>query len=249
MDLSSLKLVVTNGCSFTYGTDLKDRLRSCWGRVLADGIGADFVNLAANGGSNHRLVRTTVEQLHRVAGEHGCAPAETLFVGMWTELPRSEIYDPDTLDTGAMAGSFVDRPWHRIGPWSLDRRYGPAVPYYRYLQHDEGDFLDFLLGYLLLESYLKLHGYRYTFVLVEGYEQLANSQESYRDYLDRVDDSHLVGRWSRCGEYSFIETIRKRRLPMSGRPAGAKRGDGHPLEEAHHRYALEVLLPFIKAID
>lgn len=243
-----VRLVVVNGCSFTYGTDLMDRKRSCWGRVLADGLGAGFVNLAAGGGGNKRLVRTTVEQLQYVAAAQGCQPSEVLFIGMWTELPRFEIYDPAEPEHAAMADSFKDRPWHRIGVWSMERGYRPAKPYYRYLQHDEGDFLDFLLGYVLLESYLKQRGFRYGFSLVQCFPPLVEQPEVYADYLGDIDEGHLLGGWRNCCDVSFIEVIRSRSLPVSGRPKGATRGDGHPLEEAHRVYATEYLAPFARQL-
>ncbi len=94
--MANVRLVVTNGCSFTHGTSLAEPERTCWPRVLADALDAPLVNLAAGGGSNHRLVRTTVEQLPQVVDRAGCTPQETLFVAMWTELARSEVYDPST---------------------------------------------------------------------------------------------------------------------------------------------------------
>lgn len=244
----AVRLVVVNGCSFSYGTDLKDRERSCWGRLLAEELRADFVNLAAGGGGNKRLVRTTVEQLKQVADTHGCKPSEVLFIGMWTELPRFEVYDPADPEHIAVADSFKDRPWHRIGLWSLDRKYRPARHYYRYLQHDEGDFLDFLLGYVLLESYLKQRGYQYGFCLVQGFPPLVDQPAAYADYLGDIDESHLLGGWRNCCDMSFIEVIRSRSLPMSGRPKKATRGDGHPLEEAHRVYATEYLAPFARTL-
>jgi hypothetical protein len=243
-----VRLVVGNGCSFSYGTALNDRDRSCWGRILADELNAGFVNLAAGGGGNKRLVRTTVEQLKKTADAYGCEPAEVFFIGMWTELPRWEIYDPTELEHVAVADSFKDRPWHRIGLWSMNQKYRPAKHYYRYVQHDEGDFLDFLLGYVLLESYLRQRGYQYGFSLVQGFPPLVAHPDDYADYLGDIDESRLLGGWRHCCDMSFIEVIRSRHLPMSGRPKGAARGDGHPLEEAHRVYATDYLVPFARSL-
>jgi Family of unknown function (DUF6071) len=245
---TSVRLVVANGCSFSYGVDLREPGVSCWGRVLADHLGAAFVNLAAGGGGNRRLVRTTVEQLAPLAAARGCQPEQVLFLGMWTELPRWEVYDPAEPEHVAVAESFRDRPWHRIGPWSLDRRYRPAQHYYRYLQHDEADFLNFLLGYVLLESYLRQRGFRHGFCLVEGFPQLAGDTAGCADYLADIDEQHLLGGWRRCGELSFVEVIRDRALPMSGRRRGVGRGNGHPLEQAHRVYALDYLAPFTRSL-
>ena len=239
--------MVTNGCSFTYGADLRDRAVSCWGRVVADELGARFVNLAAGGGSNRRLVRTTVEQLEDVADRAGVSHAETLFIGMWTELPRWEVYDPAEPEYSALSDAFQDRPWHRIGIWSLSRGYRPARSYYRFLQHDEGDFLDFLLGYVLLEQFLRVKGFAYIFTLVQAYPGLVTPDPQYASFLRNIDEGRLLGGFTSCWELSFIELIRKHGLPMSGRKRGSIRGNGHPLEEAHLRYAREWLLPFIRA--
>jgi hypothetical protein len=246
--MASIRLVVTNGCSFTYGTDLSDRGRCCWGRQVADALGADFVNLAAGGGSNRRLVRTTVEQLPAIAERYGCSPTEVLFLGMWSELPRWEVYDPDDPDAVALAESFQDRAWHRIGLWHLDRKYRPALAYYRHLQHDEGDLLDLLLGYSLLESFLRDNGYRYGFMLVEDLLPPDLTAGRYDNLLRHIDARRLLGGWRDCGELSFLSVVERRGLPMSGRPPRHKRRNGHPLEEAHATYAREYVLPFVHGL-
>jgi hypothetical protein len=243
-----IRLVVANGCSFTYGTCLARPEQSCWARLLADALDAPLVNIAAGGGSNRRLVRTTVEQLPRIAAEAGCRPAETLFVAMWAELPRWEVYDPGTPDAGFLPGSFTDRPWHRLGIWSMDRGYPPARRYYRYLQHDQGDFLSFLLGYGLLECFLRVQGFQYAFTLAEDLLPSGFRPADYRELTALIDDRHLAGGWDGCRERSFAEVIKARGLPMSGRPPGVTRGRGHPTEAAHRAYALDVMLPFVQQV-
>jgi len=245
--VANVRLVVTNGCSFTHGTSLAEPERTCWPRVLADALDAPLVNLAAGGGSNHRLVRTTVEQLPQVVDRAGCTPQETLFVAMWTELARSEVYDPSTPDTGYLSTAFADRPWHRIGIWSIDRGYRPARQFYRHLQHDEGDFLSFLLGYALLESFLRLHGFRYAFVFVEDLLPPGFRPDGY-EHTRLIDERHLLGGWDGSAADSFVGVIKARGLPMSGRQRGVTRGRGHPLEAAHRVYALEHVLPFVRQL-
>lgn len=47
-----MKKLVTIGCSFTYGIGLNDRLKSVYGKIVADNLNLEHVNLAEPGASN-----------------------------------------------------------------------------------------------------------------------------------------------------------------------------------------------------
>src|SRR4051812_22292433 len=112
----SPRLVVVNGCSLTYGLRLADPQASCWGRHVADGLGADCVNLAAGAGSNARLVRTSVNALPDLVAS-GVPARDILFIAMWTDLSRTEVRAPDA-DRGHRPDG-DDMHWKRIGPWGI----------------------------------------------------------------------------------------------------------------------------------
>jgi hypothetical protein len=52
-----------NGCSHTFGDDLKDR-QMAWPALIAKKLNCDFVNDAVSGGSNDRIMYRTIKNAH-----------------------------------------------------------------------------------------------------------------------------------------------------------------------------------------
>lgn len=89
-----MKLFV-NGCSFTHGHKDWDKSMLAtdwvWPSLLADKF-EDTVNLAWQGGSNHRIVRTTLEFFDKIKD-----PGNWLAIIQWTQpYSRTEMYDAKT---------------------------------------------------------------------------------------------------------------------------------------------------------
>jgi Family of unknown function (DUF6071) len=153
----TVRLLVANGCSYTRGAELADPSREAWPAVLAARLGVPVVNLACDGGSNRRIVRSTVEHLRRVCAQHAVAPAETLVLCMWTGLARGECHR-----RGRDRGNRPDLPheehWHRLGRWRVDEGDQASEAYFRSLWDEEGATVDTLTDWLLLDAYLRAHG-------------------------------------------------------------------------------------------
>ena len=76
-------LIYTNGCSFTEGAYYNNRTE-CWPwQVNIKGF--DVLNDALGGGSNHRILRTSVDTVTRMHGRITCA------IIQWTDPARSEV--------------------------------------------------------------------------------------------------------------------------------------------------------------
>lgn len=153
-----IKLLVANGCSYTRGAELERPERQAWPAVLADRIGVPVVNLASDGGSNRRIIRTTVTNLGRVCAEHGVGPQESLVVCMWTGTARSEHRCPQSPDRGNRPDRPFETDWHRLGRWRIAERDKASKAYFRHLWDDGGSTIDLLLDWLLLDSYLRRVG-------------------------------------------------------------------------------------------
>lgn len=230
----TIRLVVVNGCSFTYGTELRDK-RTVWGRVLADAIGARFVSIAASGGGNRRIVRSTVQTLEATARDHGCAPAEVLFVVLWTTLVRAEFFDPDVRDAGGRNGGVPeDVHWQRLGDWRVEPTAAKAEYYYTGLYHPRGHLYDFVLDWVLLQSYLRARGFRQRYGLAEPV--LPDPAALPAELAEQLDQGLLLGGLAGANAMAFGPLVAH--LPH-GR-------DGHPLEEAHVEFALGHLLPWLR---
>jgi hypothetical protein len=96
-------ILLTNGCSWTWGAGLNLdyhpdlRNNSVWPKKLSDILGAEkYYNLSLAGGSNQRVVRTTVDWVLSQPKED---LAKTVAIIQWTGLSRYEFYYPsDRLD-------------------------------------------------------------------------------------------------------------------------------------------------------
>ena len=72
-----------DGCSFTYGSELKDRLKSRYSRLLCDHFDAEEYNIAKGGGSNRRIARNLLE--------HDLSQYDMVVLQM-TKRQRTEYY-------------------------------------------------------------------------------------------------------------------------------------------------------------
>jgi len=232
----SPRLVVVNGCSLTYGARLADPQAMCWGRRVADGLGADFVNLAAGSGSNARLVRTSVNALPALVAS-GVPARDILFIAMWTQLSRTEVRVPDA-DLGHRPDG-DDPHWKRIGPWRLQRGDEQSELYYRRLQSDDGDLETFLVGWILLDAFLSRLGVRAAYCL--GWNILPPDAFTRHPVLThQLDDHRLFGGFDSCRESSFARTVKRGGFPEAP--------DKHPREDGHRYYAEQFLLPWLRRL-
>jgi hypothetical protein len=90
-----IRLLVANGCSQTRGAELAQPGRDAWPAVVAGMLGVPHVNMARDGASNRRIVRTTVVRLPTICQEAGVQPDETLVLIAWTHTVRHEFYVPE----------------------------------------------------------------------------------------------------------------------------------------------------------
>ena len=185
-----IKLVVVNGCSMTYGDELPDRANSVWGALLAKRLGADFVNLGACAGSNHRIVRLTVERLPGLLAERGLAPDEVLFLGMWSRINRFEVYGGEPDLQGGLPADVRDPGWCRIHPAYIPRRDARSIAWYRTLQSDYGDQSEFLLNWTMFDAWLARLGVRYGFLWAFDPDPVIF--ENLPQYVGRLDLSNTL---------------------------------------------------------
>ena len=82
-----------NGDSWAYGSGLVEgnRLEKCWAGCLAKDLGLELILNAERGGSNHRILRTTVQDLQQLINE-GKRP---LVILGWTFPHRYELCRSD----------------------------------------------------------------------------------------------------------------------------------------------------------
>jgi hypothetical protein len=225
-----IRLLVTNGCSCTRGEELPDPGTQAWPVVLGARLGVPHVNLARDGSSNRRIVRSTVARIDQVRAEHMVAPQEVLVLLAWTQSSRHEYYsarERPEARTGP-ADHPVDGNWQRIGPWRQDAGHRPSVAFYEHLWSDEGQVAGLFLDWLLLDQFLRHQGYvgRYAF----AFTLAPGIPEPARQFARQLDGDTVWGGLPPGPGHSFLEM-----------PGQLARGPGgHPLAEAHEWFALSL---------
>jgi hypothetical protein len=225
-----IRLLVTNGCSCTRGEELPDPGTQAWPVVLGNVLGVPHVNLARDGSSNRRIVRSTVARVDGVRSEHLVRPDEVLVLLAWTQSSRYEYYsarERPEQRTGP-ADHPVDGNWQRIGPWRQDAGHRPSVAFYDYLWSDEGQLTSLFLDWLLLDGFLRDQGYqgRYAFAFPVAPDIPAPAWQFAR----LLDGDTVWGGLPPSHGKSFLEM-----------PEGMARGPGgHPLAQAHEWFALSL---------
>ncbi|MGO9956471.1 MAG: DUF6071 family protein [Solirubrobacteraceae bacterium] len=218
--------MVVNGCSLTRGQELADPEREAWPRRLADLLGTELVNLARDGGSNRRIVRTSVQEIPALVAKSGVSASNVTVIAMWTHLARSEYYnaqEPETYTEGGQDRE-ADRGWHRVGPWRQSEGHQPSRAFYEHLWSQHGQATGFVLEWMLLDAFLVSLGYRVRYAF--GFPVDKRALASVRHLTINLDPARTFGgRLENAA--SFIELAERY-------PRG--RG-GHPLADAHASYA------------
>ena len=229
-------LLVVNGDSNTWGSEHDDRERTTWAAVAGVELGIPVVNLAIPGGSNARLVRTTVEFLPAVAARRGVPPERMLFVGMWTFPNRREHWGNGPHRWALSGEQFDDGHWRGVGPWGIEAGYRPAIAWYRDLHQDHASLEEFFCSTVLLEQWLAAHGFRFT--LTAAYDFISASDlETYAAYVAQMDDHHYLGGVAGLGPCAFRTLVDH---------LGDRGPNGHKLAPSHRYYAEQHLVPHLR---
>ena len=85
--LQKKNFLLTNGCSFCLGDELTDPKNQHYSKFLAEHLDAEYDCIAANGSSNDRIFRTTMNYIF------GAEPGKITHVAIqWSALQRTEYY-------------------------------------------------------------------------------------------------------------------------------------------------------------
>jgi len=111
-----IKLVISGGDSFTYGSELTSWPAAyntpspgSWAQLVANKFNAKHINTAMSGRSNSFIVRHVINTVHQ-ALKHEYKPEEIFVQVMWTFVARQEI----AINCNTQR---LDSPWFSIDPY------------------------------------------------------------------------------------------------------------------------------------
>ena len=183
-------MILTLGDSFTYGSELDNRLEHAWPYLLGKHLNCPVENLAQCGGSNDMMVRVLLEQLsHR---------GYDLVIIAWASIARFEAWNEfSKIPMSVLPGGMGRLPW---------------VPdYYKYSFNEQFEFKRWAHQVLLVQQYLKSRSQPYLFVNVAGLNYLESNLDSI---WSQYDPDYFVG-WPQQG---LIELCHSAPIGAGGHP-------------------------------
>lgn len=190
---NSPKYCYVNGCSYTYGDTLSDPANENFSVKFSKNLNfVDCVNDSQCGGSNHRIVRTT---LNFLLNNKDCWDDLLVIIG-WTCPHRIELW------------SDYSHEWLWINQYrqsEYSEKGHKARLYYQNIWNEVNAYTDYFLNVITLQSFLKLHNIKYymfrSFAFqnpltnkfygndadFEQYYQHVKNKFIPEDYIDSVD--------------------------------------------------------------
>lgn len=197
--------LITNGCSFTWGAEILPyelnlqygenkvtenlkyydnyRISRTYTKHLHDMLKTDsYENLAFGGGSNKRIIRTTLEYFMPKISQ-GVDVSDHFVVLQWTEPGRNEIYH-DGLYYAIFANGSLSSPVNRDVVSSTYDDYIKG----RILLDDMNFTNQFMSDIILMSSFLKLHNIKYVFTHIAS--KIWKFPEMNNGFFDNINWSN-----------------------------------------------------------
>ena len=133
------KVIVSGGCSFAYGFNLKNR-DSRYASLLADHYDTDLIDVSGTAKSNETIAASISYGLNQAIKKYN--PQDIVVLVGWTETARMEYWDKRCADFQAFfSHGFVPR-WRTpaevlrltvISDFFMDKLWDPCYSYYKLL--------------------------------------------------------------------------------------------------------------------
>jgi hypothetical protein len=237
-----------NGCSTTFGDELSNPQKDAWPALVASHLQFDFLNDAAPGGSNDRIVYKVCQHINH----------HDFFFIVWTTYTRFTEYNPvDNFEINFTPQMALDASSHYSDDLKKNYRkfktYGEM--YYKYWFNELYEFKKWLQQIVLLQSLFKSQGKKYLMlnntdnhlsIWLQPQNMFIESVRPLLEFFDYLNDDQLLEEHRQIQELDsmidkskFIEWNNWVLGDMTKKyPCGPR---GHILEDGHQAVAKKVL--------
>jgi len=251
-----IKNFIANGCSFTEYVNHPEEIIKTWATYLAEEMQLDnHVNLASSGVGNAYICHSTINYLEA----NNLIPEQTLVIVMWSGPTRIDFPMSQDWYNHMKFGEYSCCKTDSIGYWINSGGIGGGWQYSKESQkifeplYRITDPLDLCMQslryFIMLESYLKQHGYKFLFT-------------SFINFWDATEEFTKVP----AGEYNLGWICKEQPLFQNFDFSNwffvndnkdticefswddKSNGNAHPRDEMHQRFAKEVVLPRVQQI-
>ena len=253
---------IANGCSFTESCQNPETeiYNKTWATYLAQELGVEnHVNLASSGAGNDYICQSTVNYIET----HKPDPATTLVVIMWSGLSRIDVpisqhwYNHFKPIVYSVCKSDGISHWASSGgaggSWQMTSLYKEIFGDLYKIIDPVDQCMHSLRTFIMLESYLKSRGYKFLFTSFINYwtinpvSPLYSKLTGCETYIERHCKNQPIYQNFDFSNWFFINNNRDCIGEFAWDPVLSK-GDTHPSEEMHQRFAQEILLPRVQQI-
>ena len=232
-----------NGCSFTYGDELKNPTTNAWPALLSDYYGYSFVNDAVSGGTNDRMVHNTMLNINNYDKFYIAWTSYTRFTRYYYANSSEVNFNP------SMNFNFSALLDSQLLKYNKSHYTKYAKLHYKYWNNEFYNIKTFLQQIILLQSFLTSHNKEFTMVntfnnnlsiwlspkdkfitalrplitAFDGYsdEQLLEEYDNIQLLVNLIDTTKFI-EWNKWHIASIVST--------SNIPCGP---NGHFLDEGH----------------
>jgi hypothetical protein len=177
-------MILTVGCSYTYGKELIDR-NDAWPYQLAKRLNTQVENLGLNGASNDYIFRTAIEST--------CQQKYDLVVIQWSEPSRMEV-----ANSNGTIMNFTAYQSIRSLKFPLPETVW-IEDYYKNWYNDQFRFVQWLSQIVALQGYFKSQNQRYIFARLGGESgYFKRYHDRIKHLIDNIDQTYFLG-WPNLG--------------------------------------------------
>ncbi len=227
----------TNGCSFVWGDELKDRTNEAFPFLLQKRLGCELLQESSCGSNNQRILRSTIglpdhrarEESDRDYKLHEKFTKDDFVIIGWSSIYRYEYYS--------------DELWNEVIPFNGEKF--KVIKYFK----EEWFIVNFLNQVLALQNYLKYHNIPFFFFLSFAGAPVYGVKDYGYDERNAVFPDKPIVDW--VDYYSeFFELVDRETFPSLfnndlvfrdycfGHGEEMVSGlDGHPTKESHKLWA------------
>lgn len=179
-------MILFDGCSWTYGSELENREKERWSTLVANG--EEHVNLSSPGKSNDGILRTTLEFCE---SNH----VDTAVI-QFTKHSRTEFRQEGAEKYITVMNGHIQNTVNSKGIKNKSVYKEISEIYFKYFHNKELHLENYSKNKFLLENYFKQKNIKYFFCTIGGYtnwtrKEISKNPSSWYRMMDKESISYI----------------------------------------------------------
>ena len=173
-------MILTVGCSFTYGEGLADSSKTAWPALVSDYLNKPVKNLGIRGGSNEYIFRTAIEET--ILNKYD------IVIIQWSSIDRSEVWHNET-----------NKPLNFNPHTAVDQNW--IIEYYAKFYDEKFAFKNWIIKIIALQKYFESIGQKYIQMSISEYNMINHT--NFDTLVSNIDKKTFLS-WSKEGLTNWV---------------------------------------------